>query len=588
MRPAAAAIASRAFLLVACLAIAGTAVRAAGGGQAADERLARSSAAAIRGRVVAIQSGWDPQAEAIYTYVGLDVARSWALRGAPRHVTLKLLGGVVGDTALVIGGQARFAVGEDVLVFADVRPRDRTLSVSGLDAGKWTLTTAGAAPMATRRRHDRAAADRDPDARPAAELDRLAALAGTGGARADAALLEPAALPAAAADAVAQPSFAWLTPDTPARWHEADAGAPVYVDAQSGGHPLFPGGGIAQILGAAARWSAAGSLKLLPGGFRSGRCFSNADPNDGRISIAFDDPCGEIADAGSTLAIGGAYYTSSDVRRVGGTNFWKITKGVIVTDDALAKFSGFSLGCWDDLMTHELGHAIGLGHVASPSSIMYPAIAPECVARSESLPLSADDRAGVAALYPLGAGEAGPPGVPLGLSAAVNGFDVTLLWRPPAAGGAVAAYHLQAGSLPGASDYGVATTTETSLVVPNVASGVYYVRLIAANAAGASAPTADITVIVGQYLPGTPSGLLAAAGPGGSVVVHWDPPAAGPVPSGYRLVARDSAGAIYRIPVGGTSFAAQGVASGTYYVRVAAVTPAGAGPVTPEIAVVVP
>jgi len=44
--------------------------------------------------------------------------------------------GVVGDTALVIGGQAHFDVGEEVLVFLDVRPRDRTFSVAELAQGK--------------------------------------------------------------------------------------------------------------------------------------------------------------------------------------------------------------------------------------------------------------------------------------------------------------------------------------------------------------------------------------------------------------------------------------------------------------------
>ena len=87
-----------------------------------DVDLARASAAAVHGRVVAIESSWD--ADAIYTHVTLDVLQAWGLAGSPARVVVKQLGGVVDDVALLIGGQARFESGEEVFLFLDVRPRD--------------------------------------------------------------------------------------------------------------------------------------------------------------------------------------------------------------------------------------------------------------------------------------------------------------------------------------------------------------------------------------------------------------------------------------------------------------------------------
>lgn len=550
-----------------------------------DEALARLSAAAVRGRVVDITSRWDAAADTIYTFIAIDVNRSWGLHDAPVRVVVKQLGGAVGETALFVGGQARFDVGEDVFVLLDVRPRDRTLSVAGFERGKWTMSRVGGQTTAVREHHAAgtlSAAARD--VRTLRDLESLAALAGTK-VRATDVVIEGLS----STEGRGAPAYVLLTPSIPARWHEADSGTPVYVDSQSGGHPLFPAGGVAELVAAAARWSAAGSLRLQPGTYRGPRCFSNAETADGRISVTYGDPCDEIADASSTVAIGGAYYSSSDVRTVNGVAYWKITKGMVVTDNVLAKFSGMSTGCWDELMTHELGHAIGLGHAPARPSVMFPSISPDCASRTASIPLSLDDIEGVSALYPPGFAQSGPPGPPRGLSATVSGSAVTLAWLPPVSGAPPTTYQLQAGSVPGAADHGTVVVAQTSFALPHVGTGVYYVRAVATNAFGASVATPDITVIVGQGLPGMPWGLLAAAGPGGSVFVQWQPPATGGTAAGYTVPARYGlTGSVYQIPVAATSLTGNGVLSGAYFVRVVAVNSSGTGPVSPEISVVVP
>jgi predicted phage tail protein len=77
----------------------------------------------------------------------------------------------------------------------------------------------------------------------------------------------------------------------------------------------------------------------------------------------------------------------------------------------------------------------------------------------------------------------------------VNGRTVTFQWAPATTGGLPAGYQIEAGATPGGV-IAVLPTTSTQLVVPNAPSGTFYVRVRAVNAAGASAPTADITVTV--------------------------------------------------------------------------------------------
>ena len=144
---------------------------------AADAALARASAAAVRGVVIAVTTRLDPAVDTLYTHVQLAVTRAWGVDAAPGSIALKLLGGADAERALVVGGQARFTPGEDVLVFLDVRPRDGTLSVTGLERGKWTMD-GGVSAVASRHLHDAPAAVAR-DVVPARDLESLAALAGT-------------------------------------------------------------------------------------------------------------------------------------------------------------------------------------------------------------------------------------------------------------------------------------------------------------------------------------------------------------------------------------------------------------------------
>ncbi len=87
------------------------------------------------------------------------------------------------------------------------------------------------------------------------------------------------------------------------------------------------------------------------------------------------------------------------------------------------------------------------------------------------------------------------PATPTGLTGIVSGRTVTLQWAPATTGGLPSMFHLEAGVTPGGV-IAVFASPSATLVVPNAPSGTFYVRVRAVNAAGASAPTADIVVTV--------------------------------------------------------------------------------------------
>src|SRR5207247_1306423 len=92
-----------------------------------------------------------------------------------------------------------------------------------------------------------------------------------------------------------------------------------------------------------------------------------------------------------------------------------------------------------------------------------------------------DERRGERSPAAAAGGCAAPPGAPTGLSAAVSGTTVALTWQAAAGGCQATSSVIQAGSSPGLSNLANFSTgsAATSFTANNVASGVYYVRVLA-------------------------------------------------------------------------------------------------------------
>ena len=94
-------------------------------------------------------------------------------------------------------------------------------------------------------------------------------------------------------------------------------------------------------------------------------------------------------------------------------------------------------------------------------------------------------------------GVPGPPGTPLLLTATASGGGVRVTWLASASGGTASSHVLEAGSGPALSNIAALTLgAETSLAAAGVPPGTYYLRVRAVNAAGASAASGDVVLVV--------------------------------------------------------------------------------------------
>lgn len=176
-----------------------------------------------------------------------------------------------------------------------------------------------------------------------------------------------------------------------------------------------------------------------------------------------------------------------------------------------------------------------------------------------------------------------PPGTPT-LSATSFGNTVTVSWTPDAARGAPSSYTLYAGSAPGVYNLAAIPLRGTTSFTANVATGLYYLTIVARNGYGTSAPSNEVAVQSGCVAPPLAPTGIGYTKFGAVVSIAWN---AAATATSYQLEAGTVPGTanLGAIPFGNVTRFTTGAPLGLYYVRVRAANACGAGPASSEIAV---
>jgi hypothetical protein len=375
-----------------------------------SEEQVASARAIVLGRCTQIESR--KLRGEIYTYITLDVRE--VLKGDVRPGTrvIRQAGGEVGDEGSFISGSPRFDVGRDSLVFLAANG-DGGFVVDGLFLGNYFVETNGAGEtwLVRDTGGEGVLVVRDPrklgqqldslDRVELGELRRLAALDVRRTAKRSGALeAAPAQIPDEYRNFEGPsqhlPAFTFLNNQ---RWFEPDSGqtVPFYLNPNN----FYPGIDNPPSLEAAlvdslAAWSTIPncSLRLAYQGVDDTGC--GWGPVDGvsRLSI---DCRGEVTGEGcrGVIAIGGGHYTVRETVVVNGVTFRRTTEADVALQDGWCDYFQDPVAL-REVMTHELGHCIGLNHSTDTTSNLSPYIHND----RGGATLQQDDMDGARFLYP--------------------------------------------------------------------------------------------------------------------------------------------------------------------------------------------
>jgi Fibronectin type III domain len=178
-----------------------------------------------------------------------------------------------------------------------------------------------------------------------------------------------------------------------------------------------------------------------------------------------------------------------------------------------------------------------------------------------------------------------PPGAPQNLTSNVSGSTVTLNWAAPSTG-LPTGYIVEASVVPGGPLVASLPVAATTLTVPNVPTGTYFVRVRALNAAVQGPPSNEVTVsVAASGCPGPPAPpVLTVRSTALRVTVLWTTGPGCPSTS-YRLLAGTGPGLanVANLDMGGQLGLTVDAPAGTYFVRVIGTNPFGTSAPTQDL-----
>ncbi|MFN0109891.1 MAG: matrixin family metalloprotease [Blastocatellia bacterium] len=389
-----------------------------------DDEMIIGARAIVRGQVVSIGSQLDPERNIVFTYITLRIQEVFKGKIAIGEIIIKEPGGVVGARGSMIFGTPEFKAGEDVLLFLDTWA-DGSLRVYNWFLGKYSVVNSprtGKLTVARDATNGRVSVLGRSQNGPITDNADFAEFGSMLRARVSATKAAAAQHEAKYFGAIAvkdrpqeiaggglgpAPNFTFINPSRPPRWFEPDTNQSVVFRINPSGAPN--GTIINDVSAALNAWSnVSGSALRISNGGSTGNCGLLVLDGENTVSFnncdnysPFSPPSGGCS--GILAAAGIVSYNPYQTRIVNGITFYRaIEANVSFNPYASCHFSN---SCnVQEIATHELGHALGIGHSLDSAATMYAYAHFD----GRCAGLRSDDQSAVQFIYPGGGSTTNP------------------------------------------------------------------------------------------------------------------------------------------------------------------------------------
>jgi len=486
-----------------------------------DEQLIQKTPVIVRGLV--LSSTPVDRNGAIWTETVLQVDE--VLKGnAPTTLTIREIGGLLGDRITKVWGAPEYKAGEHVLAFLNPTPRgdfqttdlfvgkfSEAQTVSGErlwmrsgDAANVTLLDGRFKPIAS------STSQRDAGKFEQFVADRVSGSDGVNNYGVE----NPAiAIDGGGTRLKIAPDFTLIAEPTVYRWSSFDNGTAAAWRSY-GTQPGYTNGGVNEFNTGMSSWTTYGAAKIkyTYAGTFSGPPGGNSTAN-GVNEVDFNDPTAEIA--GSWNPSTGGIVGQGGFNGVAGATNWtapfnadsthtattyraySITEGNLVIQDGVSPSAGINSNILAEIIAHELGHTLGFGHSPDSTALMYATVTGLGPA------LQTDDQLAARWLYPSGTSTTPPPSgtapaAPTGLSAsAASSTTATLNWTDNSSNETGFHIYFAQGASGGAfSAIGDVGAGSHSASINGLAPGTFRFYVTAFNTTGESAASNTATLTI--------------------------------------------------------------------------------------------
>jgi hypothetical protein len=429
-----------------------------------DEQLIAKSPVIVTGTVLSTAAV--ERNGAIWTESSIAISN--VLKGsAAETITVRELGGEIDGRFTKIFGGAEYKTGERVMLFLEAAPQGgyRTLDlfVGKMTEGRtmdgrrlWLRDDAGAdvamldasfEPIVARN------VQRDAPAFEAFVKDRVAGRAGSRNYGVE----NPVLAKESGGGRGAQENFTLIAEPRVYRWTRFD-GNQSAAWFSSGTQTGYSGGGVNELSTAMSSWTSYSQAKILYSysGVRSGSLGGLSSPN-GVNEVLFNDPLSEIAGTFSGSGVVGtggfngvsgaanwtAPFDADATHTAGAKTVYNITEGNLTIQDGVTPTAGISSSRLAEIVAHEFGHTLGLGHSADSTALMYAYVT------GLGPSLRGDDQVAARWLYPNGTvtpPATTAPAAPSTLNAVPSGSNVILSWTDNATNESTQTIYMATGS----------------------------------------------------------------------------------------------------------------------------------------------